>query len=91
LQKASRKKSILTKELDLAARMAAESCYFMLWQQANAMGNKAEVKRLSQRGIRKLKQLEKDFAAYWPLRNKATPEHCTPFMKWRMEDYRRAS
>jgi len=83
------RRSILVDELDLAARMAAESCHFMLWQQAVASGKMPDAKRLAQRGIRELLNLEKDFNAYWPLRNKATPIHCTPFLRWRMEDYRR--
>ena len=76
-------------ELGLAARMAEQSCRFMLWQQAVAAENILEAKRLAQQGIRELQKLEKDFNAYWPLRNKATPKHCSPFLRWRMEDYRR--
>ena len=76
-------------ELDLAARMAAQSCKFMLWQQAVAAGRIAEAKRLAQTGVRELKKLDKDFSALWPLRNKATPKHCSAFLHWRMEDYRR--
>ena len=30
----------------------------------------------------------KDFNAYWPLRNKATPKHCSAFLRWRIDDYR---
>ncbi len=81
---------ILALELDLAAQMAVESCYFMLWQQAVAAGKKAEIRKLAQRGIRKLRKLEKDFNAYWPLRNKATAKHCSPFLQWRMQDYTRS-
>jgi len=33
-----------------------------------------------------LRKLEKDFKAYWPLRNKATTKHCSPFLQWRMEE-----
>ena len=80
---------ILSLELDLAARMAAQSCRFMLWQQATLAGRKSEAKRLAQRGIRELQKLEKDFKNYWPLRNQATPKHCSPFLRWRMADYRR--
>jgi hypothetical protein len=80
---------ILTLELDLAARMAAQSCKFMLWQQAVAAGDIAEAKRLARQGSRELQKLEKDFKAYWPLRNKATPKHSTPFLRWRRDDYRR--
>jgi hypothetical protein len=75
-------------ELDLAARMAAQSCQFMLWQQAVAAGNILEAKRLARTGISELKKLEKDFNAFWPSRNKATPEHCSAFLRWRMDDYR---
>jgi hypothetical protein len=88
-RRAGARRSILAGELDLAARMAAESCHFMLWQQTVATGNKAEAMRLARRGIRELQKLEKDFNAYWPLRNKATPKHCAVFLRWRMEDYRR--
>jgi hypothetical protein len=78
---------ILAEELDLAARMAAQSCQFMLWQQAVAAGKKLQAHRLAQKGVRELRQLEKDFNAYWPRRNKATPRHCSPFLRWRREDY----
>jgi hypothetical protein len=80
---------ILARELDLAARMAEQSCRFMLWQQAAVAGKKPEAKLLARRGVRELQKLKKDFNALWPLRNKATPKHCTPFLRWRMEDYRR--
>ncbi len=76
-------------ELELAARMAMESCYFMLWQQSVAGGKKAEAKQLARRGIRELAKLERDFNRFWPRRNQATPKHCAPFLRWRMEDYRR--
>jgi hypothetical protein len=81
--------NVLLQELDLAARMAAESCRFMLWQQAQAAKNHSEAKRLSRTGVRELRKLEKDFNAYWPTRNKATPQHCSAFLKWRIRDYRR--
>jgi hypothetical protein len=76
------------RELDLAARMAAQSCQFMLWQQAVAAGNILEAKRMARTGISELKQLEKDFNALWPFRNKATPKHCSAFLRWRVDDYR---
>jgi hypothetical protein len=79
--------NVLLHELDLAARMAAQSCQFMLWQQAQAAGKNSEAKRLVRTGIRELRKLEKDFNAYWPLRNKATPQHCSAFLKWRIRDY----
>ncbi len=78
---------ILARELDLAARMAAQSCKFMLWQQAVAAGKISEVKKMARTGIRELEKLKKDFNAYWPLRNKATTKHCSEFLCWRIEDY----
>ena len=83
------KSKVMLQELDLAARMAAQSCQFMLWQQAVAAGKTSEAKRLAQAGIRELQRLEKDFNAYWPLRNKATPKHCSAFLRWRINDYQR--
>ncbi|MFZ0827719.1 MAG: family 20 glycosylhydrolase [Verrucomicrobiia bacterium] len=85
--RANKTGGILSRELDLAARMAGESCRFMLWQQARAAGKTSEAKRLAQTGLRELRKLEKDFNAYWPTRNKATPKHCSAFLNWRMKDY----
>ena len=79
--------SILAQELDLAARMAEQSCRFMLWQQAVAANKNKGAKKLAQTGIRDLRQLQKDFNSYWPKRNKATTKHCSPFLQWRIEDY----
>jgi hypothetical protein len=81
---------VLLVELVLAARMAAQSCKFMLWQQAVTDRNKAAAKQMSQTGIRELKQLNKVFAAFWPMRNKATSKHCSEFLKWRTEDFRKS-
>ena len=83
------KTNIFLHELDLAARMAAQSCQFMLWQQATAEGNKLAAKRQARTSISELKKLEKEFNSFWPLRNKATPKHCSVFLKWRIEDYRK--
>ena len=80
---------ILAVEMDLAARMAAESCNIMLWQQALAKGNRSTTRRMADKGIRTLLHLDQDFRNYWPLRNKGTIEKCAPFLRWRMEDYRR--
>lgn len=77
----------LVAELDLAARMAAQSCKIMLWQQLLAAGRKREAKRLAQAGIRELRLLEKDFNALWPKRNKGTTAKCSPFIQWRIADY----
>jgi len=83
------RRSILVQELDLAARMAEQSCNFMLWQQAVAAGEKSTAKKLARNGVRDLRKLEMDFDAYWPLRNKATTRHCSPFLQWRIEVYSR--
>jgi hypothetical protein len=79
---------ILRSELELAARMAAQSCHIMLWQQAVIAGKSPHASRMGQVGIRELQQLERDFKAYWPLRNKGTTLKCSPFLRWRMSDYR---
>jgi hypothetical protein len=78
---------LLAVELDLAARMAGQSCKFMLWQQAVAAGKKPEAKALAQPGVRELRRLEKDFNECWPRRNKATTRRCSPFLQWRIQDY----
>ena len=84
----TRSGQILLTELDLAARMAAQSCKIMLWQQALAAG-KGLAKRLAKTGIRELGQLEHDFQSYWPLRNQGTTAKCSAFLRWRLEDYHR--
>jgi hypothetical protein len=80
---------ILLRELDLAARMAAQSCKFMLWQQAIAAGKKPEARQMAQAGVRELRKLKSDFNGVWQMRNKATPRHCAAFLQWRINDYRR--
>ncbi len=77
----------LVRELDLAARMAAQSCHYMLWQQAVAAGQKPKARLLAEKGVRDLKRLEKDFKANWPSRNKGTTLHCSPFLQWRINEY----
>jgi len=69
--------------------MAAQSCKIMLWQQALAAGKSSTVKRLAVSGIRELRELDSDFRSYWPLRNKGTTEKCSPWLRWRIDDYRR--
>jgi hypothetical protein len=82
--------SILEMELNLAARMAAVSCMFMFWQQVAAEGNKIAMNCVGNQMLAELQKLEVDFKAYWPSRNKGTPRHCSSFLKWRMDDYRKA-
>jgi hypothetical protein len=81
-------RTVLTRELDLAARMAAQSCKIMLWQQAIAAGRTSRANQMAQAGIRELRDLEHDFRACWPLRNKGTTAKCSPFLRWRIQDYK---
>jgi hexosaminidase len=82
-------KTVLSLELDLAARMAAQSCRIMLWQQAIAAGKTSRAKQIAQTGICELRELDRDFKSYWPLRNKGTTAKCSPFLQWRIQDYKR--
>jgi hypothetical protein len=86
---ASPEGSLLALEIDLAARMAAESCHIMLWQQALASGRRGSAKTLAKRGIKALRQLDSDFRKYWPARNNGTTQRCSAFLQWRIDDYRR--
>jgi hexosaminidase len=81
---------LLACELDLAARMAAQSCKFMLWQKMLAAGKISEAGCFANVSLRELARLDHDFNKYWPLRNKATAKHCSEFLLWRMDDYRRS-
>ena len=81
--------AILQLELVLAARMAAASCGFVLWQQAVLAGDRARARALATTGIRDLEQIDRLFENYWPLRNKGTTAKCSPFLQWRISDYRR--
>jgi hypothetical protein len=85
----SRSAKNLAHELELAARMAEQSCRFMLWQKSLAEGKTSPARRLAQSGIRELTRLEKDFKAYWPSRNKGKTAKCSPFLRWRINDYRK--
>jgi hexosaminidase len=80
---------LLACELDMAARMAIQSGKIMLWQQALAASKTTAADRMARQGIRELTELEHDFEVYWPLRNKGTTAKCSPFLKWRINDYRR--
>jgi len=96
LEKASRSKPAFhfgktaIRELTLAARMAGQSCKFMLWQQAVARGDNARARRMAQQGVEELAQLEKDFNVFWPVRNKGNAEKCSLFLQWRIADYRKS-
>jgi hypothetical protein len=79
---------VLVRELELAARMAGQSCHFMLWQQALAAGDGAQAGALAKSGLRELKQIAAELKRLWPLRNKGLPLKRRPFLRWRMADYR---
>jgi len=81
--------AMLVRELELASRMALESCRIMLWQQALAVGEAASARKLARAGLRELERLDEDFRRYWPMRNKGTTARSTPFLRWRMDDYRK--
>jgi hexosaminidase len=81
---------ILVRELELAARMAEQSCHFMLWQQAVAKGESASAQRMAKTGLVALAKLNKEFNAFWPRRNKGTTKHCSMFLRWRMADYQKS-
>ena len=70
--------------------MAAKSCQIMLWQQALAARELATVRRFARKGIRDLRELDRNFRAYWPRRNKGDTRKCSLFLEWRIDDYRRA-
>lgn len=80
---------VLIRELELAARMAEHSCRFMLWQQMLAVGKTTQAQHLARSGIRELTELDKDFTAFWPSRNKGTTENSAVFLRSRIDDYRR--
>jgi hypothetical protein len=77
---------MLGHELEMAARMAVLSCRYMLWQQARADGKTIAAKKWAALLRPELRKLAREFAAYWPLRNKATPQHCSPFFQWRLDE-----
>jgi hypothetical protein len=83
----TRRGKMLASELDLAARMAGQSCKFMLWQQALGARKDSPARQLARNGIRELRELERDFKAYWPMRNKGTTAKCSAFLRWRIRDY----
>jgi hypothetical protein len=76
-------------ELQLAARMAAQSCKYMLWQQSVAAGRVAAAKRIAGKNISELRQLQREFYAYWPMRNQGNHKKYWPCLQWRIEEYRR--
>jgi hypothetical protein len=84
-----RRGEMMRLELDLAARMAEESCRIMLWQQALAVGRMAQARKMERQGIEALRQIDRDYEELWPLRNKGTTAKSSGFLQWRMDEYRR--
>lgn len=80
----------LIRELELAGRMAEQSCKFMLWQKMRAQGETSRAQQMAQAGIKELTKLDKEFNSLWSRRNKATPANCSGFLQWRIADYRRS-
>jgi hypothetical protein len=80
----------LVRELELATRMALQSCQFMLWQQAVARGQNSRAQQMAKASIAELAKLKKDFNTFWPRRNKGTTKHCSNFLQWRMADYQKS-
>jgi hypothetical protein len=87
----SRSGEVLNLELELAARMAAQSCKIMLWQQSLAKGRETAARAMAKKGIAELHELETEFNAYWPARNKGIAARHWPCFKWRIADYQRGS
>lgn len=81
---------ILIRELELAARMADQSCTFMLWQQMVARGKTSSARRLAKAAISELSKLDKEFKAFWPKRNKGDTSKCSVFLQWRIVDYQKS-
>jgi hypothetical protein len=79
--------TIYAQELDLAARMAAQSCHYMLWQQMLASGKGPAARREARLRVRDLRELLHDFNAFWPSRNQGDPARCAGFLQWRIDDY----
>jgi hypothetical protein len=80
---------ILVRELELAARMAEQSCKFMLWQQMLASGKVSQARHFARLAIRELSKLQGEFGALWPLRNKSRPHYASEFLSWRITEYRK--
>ena len=69
---------LLREELDFAARMAAHSCKFMLWQQAIAAGRTAVAKSMAKRNVAELQRLDEEFkrcSPYWLQAQQRHPSH----------------
>jgi hexosaminidase len=78
----------LIRELELAARMAEQSCKFMLWQQIVVAGKTSRARQFARSAVKELSKLQKEFKAFWPSRNKGH-SHASDFLRWRIDDYRK--
>jgi hypothetical protein len=80
---------VLRTELDLAARMAAQSCKIMLWQQALASKKAAVARRLARTGVEGC-AFRRDFNAYWPSRSAGRDGQVLILSSVAMNDFRAA-
>jgi hypothetical protein len=85
----SKKGKLLVQELELAARMAEQSCKFMLWQQMLAAGKISQARHFARSAVRELTKIQADFTGFWSVRNKSHPRHASGFLNWRIKEYRR--
>ena len=71
--------------------MAAQSCHYMLWQQAVAAKCQRTARKLARQGMAELRRMESAYTKLWPLRSQATPRKSAPFLAWRLAEYRRGT
>jgi hexosaminidase len=84
----TREGALLAAELDLAARLAGQSCKYMLWQQAVAAGCAPEARRMARRASAELRELKKELMACWSKRNKTNGRAAAACLDWRLADYK---
>ena len=71
-------------ELDLAARMAAQSASSCCGKPGGEGRPRQLRAALAKRAVDELQRIGREFApVFWPARNKATPKKCAQFLRWR--------
>jgi hypothetical protein len=68
--------------------MAAVSCKYMLWQHARTQSRTTEERALAMELDIELGKLQREFANYWPRRNKSPLDKCAAFLRWRQTELR---